>query len=120
MADLAASDVALSYNKGDRTFAGITPLNLITLKVGDGTKNYPATGYIPLPTDNTLYGLAPNNGVNAMMVMVPPADGNVYRVDVTNMRLYIYQCAGAGAAMQVMGNSALAAKTLVLLVFGKQ
>lgn len=117
MADLVKADVTYSgINTQNR---GVAPKRCVdaTLAFGDGAKTYPAGG---VPLDQNKLG-CPTVIEFADFVDAGNADGFIYKLDLTNLKIRIYQGDNpnvAAAPAVELGNVAVAAKTLKIRVEG--
>jgi hypothetical protein len=93
MSDLAATNVTVALIKRGR-IPGFANIGLCSLTFGNGALTVPAAG-IPLPTDLRKFGV--RTAIGFMQILQPPADGLVYRYDLSNHKLLILQSAAVTA-----------------------
>jgi hypothetical protein len=89
MSELAAINVAVTVNPGDREIAGggaFKNMSLVSIAFGGGALTYPANG-IPLPAIG-VFGF--RKAINFASIMPAPGDGFVYKYDKTNHSIRVY------------------------------
>jgi hypothetical protein len=89
MADLAASDVAVSVGSSDREMAGagaFKNMSLASITFGGGALTYPTNG-VPLPAIGT-FGF--RKAIDFGIVAQAPGDGFIYKFDQTNRSIRVY------------------------------
>ena len=89
MADLTASDVAVSVPTNDRDIGGggvFKNLSLASITFGDGAKTYPSGG-VPLPAIGH-FGL--KRQLQLLLIQQPVANGFVYKYDAENNKIKIF------------------------------
>lgn len=118
MADLASGDVTYTFVDKEIQKSNFRK-NLVTLAFGDGAKTYPAGG-VPL-----LKGKlgCPNTVRELYLIDADASNGFVYKVDLANLKLRIYQGdnnnAADAALIELVGGAATpAAATLKVCAIG--
>lgn len=118
MADIAASDVTYSIGDKRKEESGLRR-NICTISFGDGSLTYPAGG-IPLTAGKMGMGTS----IKAFSFVSPSAaDGYLYKYDLANNKVRIYQgdnnnAADAPLIELVSGSATPAATSLVAEVVG--
>lgn len=116
MAAIGASDVsyAVSFRKKKESSQ---VEQVVAISFGDGVKTYPAGG---IPLTKGQMG-CPNVIVSAEMVDAGSADGFIYKYDLANNKIRIYQGDNtnvAAAPAVELGAVAVAASSVKMLVAG--
>lgn len=123
MADLAATNVAVTVNSRDREVAGAAAgknMTLATIVFGDGSLQY-RTGGVPMP-DKSKFGF--HKIIDFVSVEQPVANGFVYKFDRTNNKLKIFTqgfttggtAAGGEAETGALANNSLGAEGAVRMI----
>lgn len=118
MADIAAGDVTYTLVKQRKEDSGNKVINL-TVAFGNGTLTYPSGG---IPLTAAKMG-CPNQIISCMLNSPASSNGFVYKYDLTNNKLRIYQgdndnAADAALIELVAATATPAAATLALQVTG--
>lgn len=118
MADIASGDVTYTLLKQTRDNSSRSE-NLVQVAFGNGTLTYPSGG---VPLVKGSLGL-PTNVDELILVDAANANGFVYKVDLTNLKLRIYQgdndnVADAALIELVAATATPAAATLKLKAIG--
>jgi len=119
MAAIGASDVSISSAaKATKNDAGRRN-QLLTVAFGDGAKTYPAGG---IPLSGLSAAGFPNQILAIELVDDGSANGYLYKIDLANKKLRIYQGDNANAAaapgVELTGSAAPAATSLTVSVTG--
>lgn len=117
MAAIAATDLTYTIVKQRKEESGNKIYN-ITVAFGDGALTYP-TGGVPLTAAKMG---CPNNIISVLLVSPGAANGYVYKYNLANNKILIYQGdndqAGDTALIELLNSIAPAAATLSLEVTG--
>ncbi len=117
MADIASSDVTYTLVKQRKEDSSNKVINL-TVAFGNGTLTYPSGG---IPLDKAKMGCA-SAIINVNLCSPASSNGFVYKYDLTNNKIRIYQGDNDNAAdaplIELLGAATPAAATLALEVVG--
>jgi hypothetical protein len=118
MADIASSDVTYTLVKQRKEESSLKVINL-TVAFGNGTLAYPSGG---IPLDKAKMG-CPNEVVSVLLNNPASSNGFLYKYDLANNKLRIYQgdndnAADAALIELVAATATPAAATLSLEVKG--
>ncbi len=118
MADIASGDVTYTLVKQRKEDSSNKVVNL-TVAFGDGALTYPAGG---IPLTAAKMG-CPNQIISVLLNSPASADGYVYKYDLANNKIRIYQgdnnnAADAPLIELVGGSAAVVAATLAIEVAG--
>lgn len=117
MAAIAAGDLTYTITKKRKEDSGHNIFN-ITLAFGDGALTYPSGG---VPLTAAKMG-CPNSIISCLLVSPASANGYMYKYDLANNKLRIYQGdndeAGDTAGIELLTSIAPAAASLSLEVTG--
>ena len=118
MADIVAADVVYAEQAGTRQIVGDSRVSsMYSVTFGDASDDYPTGG---IPITKASIGLA-NNIESVEIIDASSGDGFVYKYDLTNDKIRIYQgdndAVADGALIEFINTTDVPAETTLIMKF---